>query len=118
MGYYKEHCQNNDKISIKLLQEPDVISLLIDSNIVASEQEINGKIDDFKVGAGDSILRNTNVVMGFSWKTDLLGMTRDFPYGRIHSKRATERKSVSRLILIQLDMPMNRKNKSPGKKVK
>jgi len=56
MGYYKENYQDNTKMKIMLLQEPDVVSLLIQSNTVVSEKEINGKVDISKADAGDTIL--------------------------------------------------------------
>lgn len=56
MGFYADNCENSDEISIKLIQEPDVIELLIDSRIVVSEEVILGKIARSKSEPGDSVL--------------------------------------------------------------
>lgn len=65
MGYYRDNCEANDKITVRLLQEPDVLDALIQNKSVISDQEIAKKVDASLGTPGDNILLCSD--KGFFW---------------------------------------------------
>jgi len=54
-GFYNENCKSNNQISIKIIEEPDVIDIIIDSGLIINETEIDKLIKDDLV-PGDRLL--------------------------------------------------------------
>lgn len=65
MGFYKENCEANDQITVRLLQEPDVLDALVKSKLVISDNEIAMKVENTAGIPGDSVLICSD--KGFFW---------------------------------------------------
>lgn len=65
MGFYRDNCYSNDKITIRLLQEHDVLSALIENQVVISGDEIGSKINTLLGSPGDKLLIYSHI--GFFW---------------------------------------------------
>lgn len=72
MGFYRENCSSNDLITIRLLQEPDVLKALIQNGIVISGDEIGSKINDELGSPGDKLLIYSHI--GFFWLQYIIPM--------------------------------------------
>jgi hypothetical protein len=46
MGFYREHCEGNSKITIKLLQEQDVLTALVEAGMVVNPEIIEAKTSE------------------------------------------------------------------------
>jgi len=56
MGFYRENCEKNCQITVRLLQEPEVLDTLIESRIVISSKEVE-KLVNLEIGSpGDNLL--------------------------------------------------------------
>jgi Restriction endonuclease len=65
MGFYRDNCESNDRITIRLLQENQVLNALIESKIVISPDEISRKINHSMGTPGDKVLVCSD--FGFFW---------------------------------------------------
>jgi len=64
-GFFNENCEENDEITIKLLDEDDVIEAIIESKLVVSHDTIVNSIHNYKFEFGDWVLLYTE--KGFFW---------------------------------------------------
>ncbi|MFZ5868096.1 MAG: restriction endonuclease [Thermodesulfobacteriota bacterium] len=65
MGFYRDSCESNERITLRLLQEPDVLSALIDSGAVARPDVFQERIPKKCGTPGDRILICSD--KGFFW---------------------------------------------------
>ncbi len=65
MGFYREHCSSNDRITMGLLQEPQVLDALVSNKTVMSGEEIGNRIDSSLGIPGDRLLVCSE--KGFFW---------------------------------------------------
>jgi hypothetical protein len=79
LGFYNDNCENNDKITIKLLDEDDVIEAVIASKLVASYDAIANSIYNYSFELGDWILLYTE--KGFFWVQYII------PKGEVYQKQ-------------------------------
>lgn len=64
MGFYREYCEANPEITLRLLQEPDVLDALIDGQVVISPEAFQAKISP-NGSPGDRVLVCAD--KGFFW---------------------------------------------------
>lgn len=65
MGFYRENCDANHQITLKLLQEPDVLRALVNARIVVSPESFQNRIALDSGTAGDRVLVCSD--KGFFW---------------------------------------------------
>ena len=66
LGFYRQHCETNNEISVRLLQEDAVLTAIVDSGSALSPQEIARKVDPVVGRPGENELLCTP--HGFFWK--------------------------------------------------
>jgi len=65
MGFYRDNCESNQQITLRLLQEPDVLEALINSRVVASPESFRHHIAPERGTLGDRTLICCN--KGYFW---------------------------------------------------
>ncbi len=65
MGFYRENCEANNQITLKLLQEPDVLEALVSARIVAGPDSFRNRIALDSGTSGDRVLVCSD--KGFFW---------------------------------------------------
>ncbi len=65
MGFYRENCEANHQITLKLLQEPEVLEALMRAHIVASPESFQNRIELENGTSGDRVLVCSD--KGFFW---------------------------------------------------
>ncbi len=63
--FYEENCEDNPEITFRLLQEGDILSAIVDSELVIPEEAIKAKVSFTQGAAGDTHLIFSP--LGFFW---------------------------------------------------
>ncbi len=77
LGFYKQHCESNDEVTVRLLQEDAVLTAIVDSGLALSPQEVSRKVDCSIGRPGESELLCTP--HGFFWKQFIVPLGSGLP---------------------------------------
>ena len=77
LGFYRQHCEDNQEIALRLLQEDDVLNAIVTSGTVLSPQDIATKVDASIGCPGESELICTD--QGFFWKQFIIPVGSGLP---------------------------------------
>ena len=77
LGFYRQHCEDNQEIALRLLQEDDVLNAIVTSGTVLSPQDIATKVDASIGRPGESELICTD--QGFFWKQFIIPVGSGLP---------------------------------------
>lgn len=77
LGFYRQYCENNQEVTVTLLQEDDVLKAIVNSGTVLSPQDIATKVDATIGRPGESELICTD--QGFFWKQFIIPVGSGLP---------------------------------------